>query len=383
MVTRRGVLRVLGGTAVFAAATGLGLSQCNTMPAEAVAGWAGPGSEETEPRRRAIAWALLAANPHNYQSWMADLREADVATLYVDTHRLLPMTDPPGRQIMIGCGCFLETLVLAAAAEGQATEVTLLPEGFFDADMMARPFARVVFRPAERRDPDGLAGAITRRRSNKNAYDAERPLAADDEAALRVVLNDAGVPLTVAREAGQVAALRDIAKRAWRVEVDTDRTYRESAEAMRIGDAIAWRRDGLAMTGPMMWWLDRFGMMSVEAQMAPGSTVRDQARGMQDGLADSTPGFGWLKTATNTREMQLRAGRAYTRLNLAASARGVAMAPWSSVLQEFDEMAPVQKEFAAIAGEAAGEKVQMFFRLGYADPPGPTPRRPVDDIIRG
>ena len=57
------------------------------------------------------------------------------------------------------------------------------------------------------------------------------------------------------------------------------------------------------------------------------------------------------------------------------------MAPWSSVLQEFEEMAAVQRDFAGVVGEASGEKVQMFFRLGYADPPGPTPRRTVDDII--
>lgn len=72
-LTRRGFVRILGGGAVFAAATGVGLSQCDRMPASAIEGWAGPPAGESDPRRRALAFALLAPNPHNRQSWLADL----------------------------------------------------------------------------------------------------------------------------------------------------------------------------------------------------------------------------------------------------------------------------------------------------------------------
>ena len=61
--------------------------------------------------------------------------------------------------------------------------------------------------------------------------------------------------------------------------------------------------------------------------------------------------------------------------------QGAALAPWSQVLQEYPEMATLQKEFLDVVGAAPGATVQMFFRLGYAAAPGPTPRRAVDDII--
>ena len=57
---------------------------------------------------------------------------------------MLPATDPPNRQILIGCGAFLELLCMAAAQLGHRAEVTLLPEGDYAASGVdARPFATV------------------------------------------------------------------------------------------------------------------------------------------------------------------------------------------------------------------------------------------------
>ena len=87
------------------------------------------GSGETDPRRRALAHAILAPNAHNMQPWLVDLSEADVITLYIDRTRLLPETDPFSRQIVISHGTFLELLVLAAAAEGySAPRWTAFPQ---------------------------------------------------------------------------------------------------------------------------------------------------------------------------------------------------------------------------------------------------------------
>lgn len=381
-LSRRGFVRLLGGGVVLAATVGVGLTQCDQMPASAVAGWAGPGAE-TEPRRRALSFALLAPNPHNRQQWIADLKTPDEIRLFVDTTRMLPMTDPPGRQVVIGCGCFLETLVLAANSEGWATDVSLWPEGVDEADLGARPFAVVTFAKAEPADPDRLAAQILKRRSFKIPYDPARPLSAEHQAGLASAVVDQDVRLSFAKDANTVAALRDIATKAFRIEVDTDRTFRESVELMRVGaNEIAKHRDGLELHGPFFWWLKQFGMLSVDAQMERGGTARETAMSFLDADAASTTTFAWIATETNTREMQLRAGRIYVRMNLAALRDGFAMAPWSQVLQEFPEMAALQGEFKSLIGAAPQTTVQMFVRLGYADAPGPTPRRALDDIIR-
>ena len=58
-----------------------------------------------------------------------DQREAGKIHLLCDGERLLPETDPFGRQILIGCGAFLELAVIAAAQRGLAVQVDLFPEG--------------------------------------------------------------------------------------------------------------------------------------------------------------------------------------------------------------------------------------------------------------
>jgi hypothetical protein len=95
----------------------------------------------------------------------------------------------------------------------------------------------------------------------------------------------------------------------------------------------------------------------------------------------SAAAFGWIATPGNTRAMQVAAGRAYVRLNLKATELGVAMHPHSQTLQEFPEMAELHRAIHKATAVPDGHTVQMFFRLGYAAVPGPTPRRPTESIV--
>lgn len=267
--------------------------------------------------------------------------------------------------------------------EGWRAEPTLWPDGVDERDLSAKPFARVSFAPAAPSDADGLAAQILKRRSFKVDYEAGRALSPGDEKALRGAHGDGAVHLQITSDPALTARLRDIGLRAYRTEVATDRTFRETVDLMRVGASeIAAHRDGLVLHGPLYWWLKQFGMLSPDAQMAKGGTARETALGFLDSAAATTSSFGWIATAANTRETQLRAGRAYVRLNLAAVKAGAAMAPWSQVLQEYPEMAALQAEFLNIVGAAGGSTVQMFFRLGYASPPEPMPRRALDEIVR-
>lgn len=103
-------MRTTGGGIAAAAATAA-LPACSAeYPAAAVETWHGP-REGGDLRRWALGFAILAPNPHNRQPWLVDLAYPDEIRLYVDRDRVLPETDPPGRQIVIGHGAFLELLV--------------------------------------------------------------------------------------------------------------------------------------------------------------------------------------------------------------------------------------------------------------------------------
>ena len=111
---RRKTLAVLGGGAILAA-SGVGYRLTRT-PDAALAPWAAAGTYG-EPRMRALSYAILAPNPHNRQPWIVDLGTPDQVTLYVDTDRLLPHTDPFSRQIVVG-------LASDVVNEGQGPDTT-------------------------------------------------------------------------------------------------------------------------------------------------------------------------------------------------------------------------------------------------------------------
>lgn len=75
--------------------------------------------------------------------------------------------------------------------------------------------------------------------------------------------------------------------------------------------------------------------------------------------------------------------RAYERLNLTATALGVAMHPMSQVLQEYSDMFDLQKRFLDYLGIPEGHTVRMLLRLGVANPVEHSPRRSVKDLQRG
>src|SRR5215471_15788990 len=153
---RRQFMMVLGAGGVA-----FTLAACDAMPASAVAPWNGPRSDEADPRLRALSWAMLAPNPHNLQSWVADIRVPDLIKLHIDLKRLLPQTDPPNRQILIGCGAFLELLRMAASHDGWRADTEVFPDGEYGPrGVDERPFAhvRLVRDPAV--TPDVLFSAI-------------------------------------------------------------------------------------------------------------------------------------------------------------------------------------------------------------------------------
>lgn len=383
-MNRRRFIRVIGAGGVIVAGSAVGLTQCDQMPAEAIAGWEGTGGGESDVRRWALAHAILAPNPHNMQSWIADISEPDTITLLVDRDRLLPETDPFGRQIVIGCGCFLELLVMALAERGYAADVSVFPDGGGETGSdLSRPFAHIKLRQAADVARDPLFRQIPLRRSNKEPYDAEKPLTSDHAATLAGAYDDDAIPLRFTETPADLARIRDIAARAVMLEMETPRTHKESIDRVRIGaDAIARHRDGIDLNGPMFWWMNKLGLITPETMSTPGTMAWQGGIDYAMGWLNGTPSYGWMTTAGNDRATQVAVGRAYVRLNLQATALGVGMHPNSQALQEYPEMATLQQQLLTATGTTGGHTMQMLFRLGYAPPPPPSPRRPSEDIVR-
>lgn len=379
MRSRRAVLQLIGGGVVVAAAAGGGFVALNGPSMQARAPWRSAGNY-TEPRRRALSFAILAPNPHNQQAWKVRLEGDDRLTLFCDLERRLPVTDPFDRQTTIGLGAFLELLALAAGAGGHHAEIILFPEGEDMTKLDTRAVAHVAFKPdASRRDP--LFAHVLARRSNKDVYE-DRAAPVSALVALAQAATFQGASGAAEGDTARVTALRDLTWRAHQTEVMTRPAMQESVDLMRIGAReVAANPDGIELEGPMIAAGSKLGIISRATLADPTSTAFQQGLDLYRAKALSARAFGWIVNDNATRTDQIAAGRAYVRANLTATALGLGVHPWSQALQEYPAMADHFREVHDLVG--AGRRVQMLYRIGYAKPVGPAPRWPLESKLVG
>ncbi|MEX0338963.1 MAG: twin-arginine translocation pathway signal protein [Arenibacterium sp.] len=377
-LTRRKTLAILGGGTILAA-TGAAYA-VSRAPLTATEPWTLAGGY-TDPRMRALSYAVLAPNPHNRQPWIVDLDTPERATLYVDTNRLLPHTDPFSRQIIIGLGCFLELMALAAAEEGIHVHFDLFPDGMNTDALDQRPVAVAHFEPGKGSAEPALFREVLNRRSLKEPFDMSQPVNNDTLAALAAVVSK-GSEVGSSNDAALVAELRQLTAHAFEIEFETPRTYKESVDLFRIGRReIDANPDGIDLGGPMFETLYMTGLFNRENALDTDGLGYRSGLDMVTSTARTGMAYTWLTTSGNSRQEQIMAGRDWVRLNLAATAMGLGVQPMSQALQEFPEMDALYSQAHDLLAPEGGT-VQMLGRLGYGPEVAQSPRWPLEAKLR-
>lgn len=379
MTTRRMILTTAGAAAVVSLA---GAATWSWMPGEAAARkpWQLAGQSFGDPRLDALAYAILAPNPHNRQPWQFTLIGDDRIDVYCDLDRRLPHTDPPDRQITIGFGAMLELLRMAAAEKGYAAIITPFPDGEAYPRLDERKIASVTFQQNTETEKDPLFQNILARRTTRMPFDPDRAISPNTINTLKAAATTLSMDATT--DPMRRDRLIDLTVRAWVIEYETDLTRRESIDLMRIGNrAVANNPDGISLSGTAMGALKAAGIITPQKLDTPGTSAYGQGLSMYGDLIKSAQGFIWLNDPGNTRTSQLAAGRDWVRINLAAQKSGLAVHPLSQVLQEFPEMAALYREAQEELDAPPGGVVQMLARIGHAEFPGPAPRWPLSSRI--
>lgn len=375
---RRNFLMLVGGGVVVAAGGGYAATR---TPTKALAPW-GQAGAYSDPRMNALSYAILAPNPHNRQPWTIELVGSDTVSIGFDVNRQLPHTDPFDRQLTIGMGCFLELMVMAANASGYEVDLELFPQGVDDNEISGRPVAKARFSESGTVVADPLFAHVLNRRSTKESHDMTKTVS---ESALKTLIavgqNNTQLGGTVDEQ--DLVFWRKATVEAMEIELDTPRTYKESIDLMRIGKAeINANPDGIELPGLMMDVMGATGLMSREASLDPNSMAFKSGKDIVLKPMHTSMGFLWMTTPDNSRVSQIAAGRDWVRANLAATSIGLAYHPNSQCLQEYTEMKTHYDDIHTRLAPNGGT-VQMFIRIGYCAPVGPTPRWPLETRIVG
>jgi hypothetical protein len=325
--------------------------------------------------------AILAANPHNAQPWLFQVTPSQI-TLFADRSRNTGTLDPFLREMHIGLGCALENLLLAAAATGYVTQVSLLPDAS-DPTLVAR----IALAHGSVTVSD-LYHVIPQRHTNRYPYDTGRPVSRATLGALSALGNDPDVRVFWFASA-------DLRKQVGTLLVDATRA--QVTDTTQIGDNDRWyratwqdiqqHRDGLTLDAAgLPDWEPFLGKM-----LPPASQEQQDSTFVSNTIeqAQTAGAFGLLAVRNaQDRAQQMRAGRLLERMYLWATKEGLAMQPLNEVVERAarEVVLGIAPHFgmalAALIGDSAWQTL-LAFRIGYSTHEGlRSPRRGVNEVVK-
>ena len=348
----------------------------------------GPAYEPWEQWRTAtkgsldlVRAAILAANPHDSQPWLFHVTETQI-DLFADRQRNLGHIDPLLREMHIGLGCALENLLLAAAANGYVTQVTLLPDPADETFV-----ARIELAPGASNVTD-LYQVIPHRHTNRYPYDNTRPLAPTILDSLRALNDDTNVTVfwfTGTDEHKRIADLMVEAAKALVADkvqnADSNRWMRNSWQE------IQQYRSGITLDAQGLSDLERiFGKVLPPLPQDQQDAFFVQSTEKQARSASALGLIAVRQSQDNAQRM--RAGRLWQRMHLWATVHGLAMQPMNQMAERADRETTqgISPRFGdalkTLIGVSSWEAL-MPFRLGYPIHEAlRSPRRAVNDILR-
>jgi hypothetical protein len=387
LLSRRKFINI-AGLSLGAATLSSTIIGCDAVEPTLDYGWKTPFTEIKDIRLRLLSYAILSPNPHNKQPWNIQLTGENSFELYVDPSRLLPATDPYYRQIHIGQGTFLETLVIAATGFGYQADIKYFPQGEYgNNELKNKPIASITLDKNPKIKVDPLFDHLLTRQSNKSDY-LNRPLSQLQLNELHSFnkLNKLS-NLTLVNSPKDKLKLEQVLTDAMKIEVGDLKREHETISMFRFNqEEINKYRDGFGLaqsgvTGFKKILLENL-ILSRESVEKDPTSFSQEAVNIVHKSAVSTATFAWLTTTHNTRLDQVKVGREYCRINLKTTAMGLSQHPMSQVLQEYSDVLPLQKDFKEFFNIKKSDTVQMLFRLGEASPVEHSPRRLLQSMIR-
>ena len=386
-VSRRTALQFLGlgvGVAAVAGATGLtwraidgGVFASGTGPAYAA--WDQTAVAGVDPMNLVRA-AVLAANAHNTQPWLFVVTGERIE-LFADMTRTIGAMDPLLRELHISLGCALENLVVSGPPSGMSANVALLPD---PADVTHVATVTLTPTPAS---GSPLFDAIPSRHTNRLAYDTSRVVTGAQLAALGALAAPQDVEVVWFTTDEEKQAFGELTIRATEAII---------ADPQQAADDYHWYRtnwsdiqqykDGITIDPS-----GQSDLIQALSKLIPVSQEQNNSgwlSGTRDTQLPTASAFGALTVADPHDPVQrLQAGRTWQRMQLSATADGLAMQPMCQIPERIDREVsaglPTDFGSAFAAMLPANAHAVMTFRIGYPTAAArPSPRRPAADVVR-
>lgn len=394
MTTRRWAI---GGGVAAAAAAGLGYrvwdrGVFSSGEGPAFAPWDEWPAPPTEGLKATVRAAILAANAHDSQPWLFHIAN-DTVDIYADRARNLGTFDPFRREMWISTGAAISNLLVAASVGGYAIKSYSGHEGKLTFSPPDTPFkvASFGFQRTGQTTPrlKLLGGSIPFRHTNRGAYDPERKIGQGMIDAIASPSQQASVAMSFLTDPGACKEMSALIVEATQRIIDDPDMPGDSARWFRTGmNEVNEKRDGVTV--------DTSGASPTArmlAKMLPdlGASASDSAwlsltRDVQTATA---PLYGILLVDDRfNMQRALAAGEVWQIMHLSATSLRLGAQPMNQPIECMDRNAMLGRSDAFAKGlldiaKTPGYDPIFVFRMGVPLAPAlPSPRRPLEDVLR-
>jgi len=311
-----------------------------------------------------LRYAILAPSGHNTQPWLFRISQNSIE-LYADRTRRLPIVDPQDRELIIGCGCALYFLKIAARKFAYRAQVNEFPDPTSN-DLLAS----INIFPAEQPSSDELKlfDAILRRHTNRNKFET-RELSQETINRLIATANQADSWLRLISDGDERHAIADLVAQGDRAQASNKYFRRELSSWVHPNRSQ--HLDGMPGyafgVGDFASHLGPFVMRTFD--WGNGQASKDTA------LALDSPVLAVLGSKLDTELSWLTAGQVLARILLQAASEGIS----ASFLNQPIELEGLRTKLIELLH--ADGYPQILLRLGYGPEIKPTPRRGVEEIL--
>lgn len=338
------------------------------------------------PWHQIVDDARWAANAHNVQSWRLRIEPDGSVVGGLDPSRLLPETDPIGRQLVISLGTFSEAARRSALARGWELEATWIAPA--DWTLASDPGADLFRWRALPSDAAGAAadGGVLDGLTTPTVKYAMEPASMPDalERSLAAAYAGPGAGVQIVVEAGTPRAheTMQLARDAFAVEMRHEPTLMESYTLTRIGRRerreLPWGLSLNANFGRLAFtFVDPITTLFRQTPEQFAETGIDLFnRAVRDDGA-----LVVLTTERNEPAAWFAAGFPLQSLWMELRAAGRELLPLSQGLQEYPEVADYYAQFHELWAPDGGA-VQMILYVGAPTARVvPSPRLPAEAVI--
>jgi hypothetical protein len=320
-----------------------------------------------------LNYAVLAPSILNTQPWRFRVMDRAME-VFADWSRLLPITDPHGRQMTISCGAALLNIRVALRAFSCHVATDLLPDKN-SPELLARVTVSGVEQPSE--SDQRLRDAIVSRRTNRGEL-LDRPLSPELLAALAAASSSEDTILEIATAPSAKDSVADLIVQAHENLLANPDYQREMGDWIgdRIREVPPVTLSGASIAGKTPTLPTQRELRIPTAASATRMFSRNpEALARLSRHLTAAPIIALVATRDDTQRSWMAAGQGLQRALLEATANGAS----ASFLNAPIEVPSLRPKLARIFGTESTP--QLLLRFGYGRELPPEPRRPIAAVL--